>query len=254
LIDLHLHFLHETDDGAPHLDEAVGMVRAALADGCEALIATPHQRRDEWSTSDPALLAGRLAEVRERAGEGMDLRLGAELRVDSELLADLEAPERSGVLTLAGSRYLLLELEPEGAGPDPVELAAELVARGFRPIFAHPEFVPFLWDEEASWFPRLAEAGASFQVTAMSVAGDFGRGPREAVWRLLEGGFVQFVASDAHRVAWRPPGLSRARAALVRGLGEGAAEALTRDNPRAVLDDRPLAATAPARPARRAVP
>jgi protein-tyrosine phosphatase len=242
LIDLHSHVLHETDDGALSLDQAVAMARIAGDDGCVALVATPHQRRDEWETSDPARLADRLAEISARANGAPALHLGAEIRVDSELLSDLDRREKSGVLPLAGSHWLLLELDPEGIGPDPVELVGELGARGWRPIFAHPEMIPFLWDEEMSWFPRLAEAGATFQVTAMSVTGDFGRGPRERAWTLLDAGWAQFVASDAHRPDWRPPGLSRAFALLETRLGEPGARALTLENPRAVLEDRPLAA------------
>jgi protein-tyrosine phosphatase len=240
LIDLHSHVLHDTDDGALSLDQAVAMAEMAAFDGCVALVATPHQRRDEWKTSDPVRLAERLAEIVRRANGAPELHLGAEIRVDSDLLTDLDRREKSGVLPLAGSRWLLLELDPEGIGPDPVDLVEELGARGWRPILAHPEMIPFLWDEESDWFPRLVEAGAALQVTAMSVTGEFGRGPRERAWRLLDAGWVRFVASDAHRPDWRPPGLSRAFARLEERLGEAAARALTIDNPRAVLEDRPL--------------
>lgn len=241
MIDLHLHLLHDTDDGALFLDQAVAMAAMAASDGCTALVATPHQRRDEWETADPRRLSDRLGEIAARTKGSPALHLGAEIRVDSDLLADLDRRERSGILPLAGSRWLLLELDPDGVGPDPVELVTELGARGWRPILAHPEMIPFLWDEEAAWFPRLAEAGATFQLTAMSVSGEFGRGPRERAWALLAAGWAQFVASDAHRSDWRPPGLSRAFGMLAEKLGEAPARALVFDHPRAVLDDRPLA-------------
>jgi len=240
LIDLHLHLLHSTDDGALHLDQAVRMAKLAAADGCAVLVATPHQRRDEWETADPKRLSDRLAEIEARVGGAIELRLGAEVRVDSDLFTDLDRRERSGVLSLAGSRYMLLELDPEGVGPDPVELAQELRERGLTPIFAHAELIPFLWDPEEAWFPRLREAGALTQVTAMSVTGEFGRGPRERAWELLRDGAAQFVASDAHRDDWRPPGLSRARGLISTALGEAAAAAVTDANPRAVIEDRPL--------------
>ena len=240
MIDLHLHLLHGTDDGALHLEQAVKMANLAAADGCTALVATPHQRRDEWQTADPARLRDRLAEIEARTGGAIELRLGAEIRVDSDLIADLDDRERSGVLSLAGSRYLLLELEPDGFGPEPVELARELAECGLVPIFAHPELIPFLWSEEDDWFARLQDAGAHFQVTAMSVTGEFGRGPRERAWELLSGGFAQFVASDAHRDDWRPPGLSRARGMIASTLGEAIATAVTAANPRAVIENRPL--------------
>ena len=138
MIDLHLHLLPGVDDGAQSLEQALAMVRLAAADGCSVLVATPHQRRDEWANDDARRLADRLAELAELAtlppGRAQasvpQLLLGGEVRVDSELLADLAKPGRSGVLSLAGSRYLLLEFEPDGVGPDPVDVVHELHRRG----------------------------------------------------------------------------------------------------------------------------
>lgn len=246
MIDLHLHLLHSTDDGALDFEQALAMARIAAGDGCAALVATPHQRRDEWQTADPRRLADRLAEIAASTGGSPALHLGAEIRVDSELLSDLADLDRSGILPLAGSRYLLLELDPFGVGPEPVELVRELLAEGWRPILAHPEVIPFLWESEDDLLARLAEAGALFQVTAMSVTGEFGRGPKDRVWELLRAGWVQFVASDAHRPDWRPPGLARAHRELSDLLGESTARALTSENPRAVVEGRPLADLIPA--------
>ena len=258
MIDLHLHLLPGVDDGAQTLDQALAMGGIAAADGCSVLVATPHQRRDEWGNDDPRRLADRLAELAEamarlpRNAEGCvpQLLLGGEVRVDSELLTDLAKPGRSGVLALAGSRYLLLEFEPEGLGPDPVEIVHELLAEGWWPIVAHPEVVPFFWESDHEPLAHLVEAGALFQVTAMSITGEFGKGAKSRVWELLRAGCVQFVASDSHRPDWRPPGLSRARQAIARELGEDVATDLTVNHPRAVVENRPLAGasfhTAPA--------
>lgn len=240
MIDLHLHLLPGVDDGARDLEQAVGMARLAVEDGCEILIATPHQRRDEWETSDPALLAAALEALAGRLPGRPRVALGAEIRVDSDLLSDLARPGRAGIQPLAGSRYLLLELDPFGLGPEPVELVRELCAEGWIPILAHPEVTPFLWEEEGTLPERLVEAGALLQITAASVTGEFGRGPRQRAWELLEGELVHFVASDAHRPDWRPPGLSRARTAIGQEFGEAMANALTIDNPRAVFENRPL--------------
>ncbi|MEO7972556.1 MAG: CpsB/CapC family capsule biosynthesis tyrosine phosphatase, partial [Thermoanaerobaculia bacterium] len=250
LIDLHLHLLPGVDDGAQSLEEALAMVRIAAGDGCTALVATPHQRRDEWENDDAQRLTERLDEVaarlpRDAVGTVPRLFLGGEVRVDSELLSDLARPGRSGVLSLAGSRYLLLEFEPSGVGPDPVELVRELLAEGWWPIVAHPEVVPFFWQGEDDLLARLVEAGALFQVTAMSVTGEFGKPTKERVWELLRAGCVQFVASDSHRPDWRPPGLAQARKILERELGESVATDLTVTNPRAVVDNRSLAGAEP---------
>jgi protein-tyrosine phosphatase len=74
----------------------------------------------------------------------------------------------------------------------------------------------------------------------MSVTGDFGRRAQADTLRLIEAGLVHFVASDAHDLKRRPPGLSRARRAIAARWGEPLAAHLCETNPRAVIEDRPL--------------
>jgi protein-tyrosine phosphatase len=238
MIDIHSHVLPGIDDGAPTLAEAVEMCRLAHAAGCDALVATPHQRTESWSNLDRPRLEKLQRQLQEAVGERPRILLGAEVRVDSELLADLESPA-SEVLPLAGSRYLLLELPRRDPLGDPLGLVHELRLASWTPVFAHPEFIAWLADD-LGLVAGLAERGALFQVTAMSVSGEFGRPALERCRRLLDAGLVHFVASDAHGVRWRPPGLERAARALAQGWGEEVARRLTADNPRAVVEDRPL--------------
>lgn len=240
MIDLHAHLLPEIDDGAESLAEAVALCQRAREDGCTALVATPHRRRDEWADLPRPELDARLDRLRAACGGEPELHLGAENRVDSELVGELARSAGEAVIPLAGSRYVLLELDPYGIGPDPVDLVLELVGRGWRPVIAHPELTPFL-RQEAELARELVAAGACLQVTAASITGEFGRPAREAAHRLVEEQLVHFVASDAHRPHWRPTGLSRAHAELARRFGAEVAQALTTLNPRAVLDDRALA-------------
>lgn len=243
MIDLHSHLLPGVDDGADTLEDALELCRLAVADGCTDLVATPHRRRDEFPDLPLAELERRLALVARATGGSPRLHLGGEVRVDSDLLADLERPDLGGAIPLAGSRYLLLELEPHGRGPDPVDLVSRLVARGWRPIVAHPELNAAL-ARDPGCGPRLAAAGALFQVTAMSVTGEFGRPARDRAWAWIDGGLAQFVASDAHRADWRPTGLGRARREIESRWGAGRAAALTEIHPAAVVANRPLPALA----------
>lgn len=239
MIDIHTHVLPGIDDGADDLAAAVAMCRLAAADGCEALVATPHQRTPTWDNCDHQALEELFARLREEVGDTIELHLGAEVRVDSGLLAELAGDTGQGPLPLAGSRWLLLELDRHGLQIDPEDLVHELVVAGWRPIFAHPEFIPAL-AADLGRVGELAAAGAFFQITAMSLTGDFGRTPRQVCRELLDRGLVHFVASDAHGVEHRPTGLARAHRALAEHWGAETAILLTRDNPRAVLEDRPL--------------
>lgn len=240
MIDLHTHVLPGIDDGADDLETAVAMCRLAFDDGCEAVFATPHQRTASWDNSDLDLLAGLRRDLEEATGGRPRVLAGAEIRVDRGLLEDLGDPPAGGIEPLAGSRYLLLELDRHGFGPDPVETTHEVTVAGWTPIYAHPELIPWL-AADLGLMRSLADRGALFQVTASSVTGEWGRETRAATRRMIDADLVHFVASDAHGVSWRPPGLSRVRRELAARWGEEAAERLTRTNATAVVENRPLA-------------
>jgi protein-tyrosine phosphatase len=201
MIDIHSHVLPAIDDGADDLATAVAMCRLAAADGCTAIVATPHQRTTHWDNLDLARLEALRRAVADELGDEIELHLGGEVRVDSDFLADLGATEPGGEpggtaahgpASLAGSRYLLLELDrhqPRAAmrldlGIDPGDLVHELVVAGWRPIIAHPELIPML-ARDLDLIADLAAAGALFQITAMSLTGDFGRTPRQVCHDLL---------------------------------------------------------------------
>lgn len=247
MIDLHCHILPGVDDGAVNLADAVAMCRLAAKDGCTVMVATPHSRHSSFPNATREALAAACDELvaalaGSPAGERVEVRMGAEVRVDSELLADLERPGAEA-LALAGSGYVLLEFPRAEVGPAPEEVVHELIVAGWRPVLAHPEVLPWL---EVPRLGALVEAGAMLQVTAAAITSDFGRYPHQKVWELLDEGLVHFVASDSHSPTWRAPGLSKARAELSRRLGSATAKVLVEDNPACVLADVPLPATAAA--------
>jgi protein-tyrosine phosphatase len=251
MIDLHCHILPGIDDGAQSLAESIAMCRAAAAAGCEAMVATPHQRRGVWWNGDRAVLSALCGELAAAVAPEIRVFSGGEIHVDSELLAEvlrLGAGEEAGILPLAGSRYLLLEFAASSTTQAAADLVHELVVGGWRPVLAHPEFIPFLAEDEAV-VAHLVGLGATTQVTGMSVTGDFGRRAQASTHRLIEAGLVHFVASDAHDLLRRPPGLERAYKTLRERWGEETAIRLTTENPRAVLEDRPLPPVPPVPPA-----
>ncbi len=241
MVDLHCHLLPGVDDGPKTLVEALSMCRLAHRDGCDTMVATPHQRHPAWANRDRPRLEALAAALNAELEGKPRVLLGAEIRVDDELLAEVDQLPGGSLLPLGGTRTLLLELDRWGEAGDPIDLVHELTVAGWQVIIAHPEHYGWLLEEP--WrLHRLAEAGACFQITARSLVGGFGKGPESACRFLLDARLVQFVASDAHGIERRPPGLSEARARLARQWGEAVAQALTEDNPRAVVEGRPLPA------------
>ena len=240
MIDLHCHILPGVDDGPKTREEAIAMCRLAAEEGCRAMVATPHQRRGSWWNSDREALSALARDLQAAVGPAIKVLVGGEVHVDSELLAEVEKLPGGGIFTLAGSRYLLIELDEHGRAGEAISLVHELSVAGWIPVVAHPEFISWLaGDLELA--ARLVSLGARLQVTGMSVTGDFGKGPQADTHALIEAGLAHFVASDCHNLSRRPPGLRRAYQTIAALWGADVARRLVSDNPRAVVQNRPLA-------------
>jgi protein-tyrosine phosphatase len=239
LIDLHCHLLPGIDDGPDDMDEAIALARAAAAAGTQTLVATPHI--DHWWNVEPATLAERADEVRAAlAGAGVEMRVEVGGEIALTRLVEL-ADEELEALRLGSGRHLLLEapLSPGAGDFDPLVLAIH--ERGWPVLLAHPERCPAFLRRPERLEPLL-EAGVLVQVTAGSLAGQFGGEIAKVTLRWIEAGWVHVVASDAHDAYRRPPGLAEP---LQRAELDGLAPWLTDAVPRAILAGTPV----PERPA-----
>lgn len=248
MIDLHSHILPGVDDGADDLDEALEMCRLSFEDGVRAMVATPHLRQESFWNEDRRLLVDRFKALRaavRRTFEGeFEVYLGGEIALHASSLDEIALLPEGELLPMAGTSYLLLELDWRGLGPDPLEMIHEVVVAGFRPIIAHPERVSWLM-QDRELVESMVDHGATMQLTAMSVTGELGSRVLETSEWMLDAGLVHFLASDTHDPSIRRPGLARARDVVAARWGEPLARALVEDHPRAVLEDRPLDASVP---------
>jgi protein-tyrosine phosphatase len=242
VIDLHAHLLPGLDDGAQTLEESREIARAAVADGVDAIAATPHVRSD-FPTTVEQMEAG-VAELRGDFDlEGIPVQVLPGGEIDLEMLRTLAA-ETVRRFTLAQTGvYLLIEFPYSGW---PLGLDREIFslrAAGLTPLLAHPER-----NREVQAAPtrleELVRLGASVQITAASVEGRMGKSSREASFRLLELGLVDVLASDLHTPAIREARLGAAVGVL---KDAGLAWHLTEDAPRAIVAGEEL----PERPAYR---
>lgn len=236
LIDLHCHILPGIDDGPETLAESVAMARAASAAGIRTLVATPHLREDF-----PAV---RVDEIQHRCDE-VRAAIAAE-DVELELVAGgevglawaLEASDDALALASYDQRGTDLLIEtPAVGGPLLSRLIAQVAARGYRIVLAHPErSVEF--QREPRRLAELANQGVLLQVNADAVIANPRRSrSAKLAGRLFKSGLVSVIASDGHRAAeWRPVTRLADAAARIRGSANPClADALMHDMPRAIL-------------------
>jgi protein-tyrosine phosphatase len=139
-----------------------------------------------------------------------------------------------------GGRHLLLEL-PWDALIDIEPLLLQLARRRIRVLLAHPERnVPLLRHPQV--LQRWLACGVSLQITAASLAGDWGRHVKRAAWRLVAQGWATLVASDAHDEVALPPRMTRAHEMVAARLGHDLAYWLCIENPARVVRGEKLAA------------
>ncbi|MEE2757613.1 MAG: CpsB/CapC family capsule biosynthesis tyrosine phosphatase [Myxococcota bacterium] len=194
--DLHLHAVPNIDDGARSMEAALDMLKGLHDLGYRHFVVTPHadDHRFTYSLDLIRMRFQRLQEAVAAAGLPIDLDCGAEYTYGERLRSDIE---NKRVFTLAGSRYVLMEL-PEAFIPATMPSTLYGFARhDVYPVLAHPERCrPFQDDPEA--LERLATGRALVQVSFRSLAGTFGRTIKKTAWRLVEEDIADLVATDCH--------------------------------------------------------
>jgi tyrosine-protein phosphatase YwqE len=104
------------------------------------------------------------------------------------------ADEELRAASLGGAGlWILLEPAPGPLGDDLHRHVDDLVARGFRPLIAHPE--RHLDADAPARLAALVEAGALVQATAQHVADAEEHWP---MWDLARAGLIHVLGSDAH--------------------------------------------------------
>ena len=236
MIDIHCHILPAIDDGSADLQETLEMLRIAAGDGITHIVATPHYRHGASPNAQD--IREKIALVREEmAKSSIDVELlgGADIRLTYELM---EGIEKNEIPTINNSGYFLLEL-PDLIPPRLDGFLFEARVKGFVPVITHPERNhSLLYSPEK--IKALRNAGALFQLTAMSVTGKLGRQIKKFAGQLLKKGYVDFIATDAHSTQQRPPLLSKAYRETADILDNTGADRIFIDNPKAVLENREI--------------
>ncbi len=237
MIDLHCHILPGIDDGASDCADSLEMARTFVADGVSVVACTPHILPGLYHNT-PAGIRAAVAELQGLLDyEGIPLTLvpGADNHIAPDCVTQLRSDR---MLTLAGSRYVLIE-PPHHVAPQRMESTFfDLVNAGFVPILTHPERLRWI-DSQYAAIQRLVHAGVWMQITAGSLAGSFGSRAKYWAERMLDEKCAHILATDAHDMRHRRPDLGRGRDLAARRLGEDEATHLVVTRPRAVLDNAP---------------
>ena len=202
-IDIHTHVLPGVDHGAEDWDMSLKMLVKSARCGVKTVIATPHYL--PWKkgvTSE--VICERCKEAEKRLqkeyGISMDIYPGNEIYYSTETVQLLKTGK---ALTLAGTRYVLVEFEQETPYQMFCKAARDLCYNRYIPIFAHVERYQCL--NRIEKLTELKEMGALLQVNVGSLQGGLFEARSRKTKRWLKEELIDFVASDMHDLEERPP-------------------------------------------------
>lgn len=243
-VDTHVHIIPGVDDGPKDDETLLKMLEVAYESGTRTLVATPHMFLEPYNNNDLVFIndayARMVQRLKELTSEGkvpfvkdLSIFVGAENYIS---LPFLEAVREQRVVTLNGSRYLLVEF-PLLSDPSRFSGALERVFESdFVPIIAHPER-NMVVQERPQLMRRFVELGYYCQIDAASIRGRWGKGVQKTALQLLNEGLVHLVASDGHRARHRRPRLDEAFEYLSRSFSSESLSKWFQVNPRRVLEN-----------------
>lgn len=202
MIDMHSHILFGVDDGPKTIENTMRILEQAVSEGITDIISTSHAFNPHFHVSREEI-EGQitlLTDVIKAADYPITLHTGQEVRICEDLVQRVEKGE---ALTLASSRYLLLELPTQSVPVYTVNIIQSLLEKEIIPIIAHPERNRAI-AEKPERLERLVRHGALAQITAGSVSGHFGKNVQKLSLQLLEANLIHTYGSDVHNLDTRP--------------------------------------------------
>ncbi|TFB14190.1 tyrosine protein phosphatase [Filobacillus milosensis] len=217
MIDIHSHILAGLDDGASLIEESLDIAKAAVNEGIHIIYATPHH--NQRYIYDKNLVYTKAKELNRLLQENhinLNVRVGQEVRIRMDLP---ELLKQNNVLTLGESQYVLIEFPSTQVPHYTKDVFFKLQLAGYQPIIAHPERNIEILHKPNILYDLIIN-GALSQVTAGSVAGNFGKKIQKLSFKLIEANLVHFIASDAHNISSRGFFINNALANIKQKFGQ----------------------------------
>jgi protein-tyrosine phosphatase len=236
VIDLHSHLLPAVDDGSRSVEQSVRVLFEMAQQGVTDVCLTPHLLSGRAEAGPPLAHDSAFEALQAQAPQMPRLHRGAEIMMDRPITRQVAAARN---VTLAGTRYILVEFPRLVAYDTVVNALSQVVEFGLVPLVAHPERYSCCSVEAVRQWRSL---GAKTQVDATTLLASQARGQRAR--QLVSEGLADILAGDNH-------GDARTVATGARFLraqdGFDQVDLLVRRNPAAILADGELTAVPPLR-------
>lgn len=235
-LDIHCHILPGVDDGSKDEQMTRQMLQMTYEQGVRTIVATPHYYPGHTQLSGGEIreLVAKVDGMAKEIDEKMSVLPGNEILYDDGVIRGLKQGE---ILTLADSRYVLVEFLPQENRRRIEEGVRRLLEGGYAPVIAHVERVGELFENE--FFARfLRQMGCYMQVNTQTLMGGIFDGDARKAKQWIQKGYVQFLGSDCHNITGRAPLMEDAVRKLRKNVSEETLNRIVYDNPKRFLEKK----------------
>lgn len=238
MIDIHAHILPGMDDGAEDLQDALEMAKIAVENGITVMVATPH-------CNIPGVYDNyfdrRFADIYKRVRSALeDHEIPLKLLPGMEVFATPDLPElleQRKILTINGSKYLLVEFSFEEDLQYVEGILDSILGAGLRPIVAHAERYECV-QKNLFVLEKWKKRGILIQVNKGSLTGRFGKFSYNAAHSMMQKRQVDVIASDCHSPHYRTPVMMDVYDSLQKKYPKEYLEILFNENPRRICSNK----------------
>ena len=233
--DLHNHMLCGIDDGARDSEMMKAMLDMSYADGVRALCVTPHfaphmfgrgfVRTAETFSALEAYAMEKYPDLELYAGHELGYYHGCE-----------EQLKRGTCLTLAGSRYVLVDFPAHAEFFEIQQAMNRIRACGYYTVLAHAERYRCL-SSHFEWIENYVADGGLIQINASGICERRFSSVRSMWVKLLKADLVHVIASDGHNLDVRPPLMSVCMDYLTKHVSKNRICELTYENARCIVEN-----------------
>jgi len=163
--------------------------------------------------------------------------MAAEVRLCPEILPMIMQDRIPFLGIYEDYKIILLEFPHNHIPPGSEKLVKYLLNQGIRPMIAHPERNKDVM-HDLKKITQFLELGCLLQITAASIAGNFGKNCHETAKELLIRNWVSVIATDAHNEINRPPDLKQGYKAAELLVGADKAHELVYDMPLSIVQSQ----------------
>ena len=199
-----MHVVPSVDDGSLNMSMSLDMLMVAYEQGGREVYCTSHNVYDKEEVDRYKAQFMMLQLMSKSRFPDLKLHTGCELLCAGEYIDDILYGLEIGVfLPLGGSKCVLTELYPDVTPDEAKKVVTSMVGAGWKPILAHTERYPALFD--GGTISELIELGAKIQFNLYSLDEENDENLKQRARHLVENRYAHFVGSDAHRINYRTP-------------------------------------------------